>query len=146
MARDSGAFVRRAVIKRLKTAAAGGDPLPATSIYPPQRPANVPWPFVGYGVDDTAPLRASGMDGATVAFALHVYAATDAEVGGETRVKGIARWAAELLDDAVLDLMAHGCPFPAQAFVTWGSTQTIQHGDDADAFHSIVALSVTISS
>lgn len=146
MAKDSSTYVRRAVIARLKTDAAGGEPLPASSIYPPQRPANVEWPFVGYGVDDTAPLRASGLDGATVTFAIHVYAASTAELSGETRAKTIAAWVETLLDDAVLDLAAHGCPFAAKAYLTWRSSQTIQHASDADAFHTIVSIGVTVSS
>lgn len=150
MAKDCSPYLRRAVLARLKTAAAGGNPLPAASIYPPQRPANVAWPFVGYGVATTSPLRASGMDGATLDFAMHVFAATtgtgNATIGGEAKAGEIARWIAEQLDDAVLDLELRGCPFPAKAYLSWGGTQTIADDSDADAFHSIVSIAVTVSS
>ncbi len=124
--------------------------VPAGSIYPPQRPPNPEWPFVGYGVPIVSPFGASCLDGCTVGFVGHVYAETTGEgaetVQGEQRASEIAQRVVAALD-APLDLAALvDCPYPATAHVTWTGTQVIQDGSEADRFHAIVSFEVTVSS
>lgn len=149
MARDSKLYVRKAVVFAWKGYAPLVALVPAASIYPPQRPANVAWPFVGYGVPDARPFLASGMDGSTVEFAGHVYAETGgtggATVDGETFAGQVAEQLVYALGQP-LDLAARGCPWPATAHVTWTGTQVIQHEQEADRFHAIVGFRVDVSS
>lgn len=124
--------------------------VPASRIYPPQRPPNPEWPFVGYGVPVVSPFTASCLDGATVSFAGHAYAETTGEgdqtVQGELLASDIAQRMAEAIS-APLDLAALvDCPYPAVAHVTWTGTQVIQDGSEADRFHAIVSFDVTVSS
>lgn len=149
MARDSSPYVRRAVIAAWKGYAPLTALVPADRIYPPQRPANPVWPFVGYGVPVVTPFGASCLDGCAVAFAGHAYAETRSAAGatieGETRAGKIAREMVDALE-APLDLQENGCPYPATAHVTWTGTQVIQDGSEADRFHAVVGFIVTVSS
>lgn len=145
MARDSSAYVRRGVLATWKRFAPLTALVPAARIYPPQRPPNPVWPFVGYGVPIVGPFAASCLDGCTVTFAGHAYAETGPGSEGETLAGDIA---SEMVDalEAPLDLQEFGCPYPATAHVTWGGTQVIQDGTEADRFHAVVSFSVTVSS
>lgn len=151
MAKDSSLYVRKGVIRLLKATPAlvaiVGD-----RVYPPQRPANPLWPFVGYGVPTVAPFVASCLDGCEVRPAIHVYAATEgsgaATISGETRAHELLALVAATLDGAVIDLAAAeiGCPYPATAFLEWGSTQVIQDQASPAAFHGIGLFDIAVSS
>lgn len=149
MAKDSSPYVRQAVVAAWKAYAPLLALVPASRIYPPQRPPKPQWPFVGYGVPVSAPFIASCLDGATITFAGHAYAETTGEgaetVQGELRASEIAERMVTALA-APLDLAAAGCPYPAVAHVTWTGTQVIQDGSEADRFHAIVGFDVTVSS
>lgn len=149
MPRDSSPYVRQAVVAAWKAYAPLLALVPASRIYPPQRPPAPAWPFVAYGVPIVTPFGASCLDGCTVAFAGHAYAETTGEgadtVQGEQRASDIAQRMVAALD-APLDLAAVDCPYPATAFVTWTGTQVIQDGSEADRFHAIVSFNVTVSS
>lgn len=86
MANDSTPYLRPAVLGVLATAAAVTDLIPAERHYPGQRPPNPVWPFLAYGSPSAVPFTASGLDGATVSVAVHVYAATSGQ--GEDTVPG----------------------------------------------------------
>lgn len=150
MARNSSLFVRRAGLTLL----AGDAALTAIvgpRIYPPQRPAEPQWPFVGWGVPIVGPFEASCMDGNESDLAVHAYAATEGTgaqtISGEEQATEIAARIETVLADAgEVDLTAHGCPFPATAHFTWLQTQVIQDGAEADAFHAIVQFRVNVAS
>lgn len=149
MAKDSSLYVRQSALQRMKAAPAIVADVPAARVYPPQRPANPLWPFIGYGVPTSAPFTASCLDGATITVAVHVYAETTGEgddtVGGEELAQRIAANVAAVLEGSY-DLADTDCPWPATAHFAWTGTQVIQDGADADAFHGIVSFDVTVSS
>ncbi len=150
MARDTSLYVRRAGLSLLWAdadlhAAVGG------RIYPPQRPSDPTWPFVGWGVPIVGPFEASCLDGAEIDFAVHTYAATDEDgaetVSGEELATELCGHVARVLAEAgEVDLAPHGCPFPATAHFTWRSSQVIQNGSEADAFHGIVSMRANVAS
>lgn len=153
MARDSTLYVRQAVVALLKTTPEMVALVPADSIYPPQRPANPVWPFVGYGQPITVPFTASGLDGSSTAVAIHGYAETtgegDATVPGEDMCAAIMRVVVATLggeEGAEIDLADTDCPYPATAYITWTGTQIIQDGGDAGAFHGIATFDISVSS
>lgn len=150
MARNSSIYLRRAGLTLL-AADAALVAIVAGRIYPPQRPADPQWPFVGWGVPIVGPFEASCMDGNETDFAVHAYAETDgtggATVSGEERATEIAARIETVLADAgEVDLTDHGCPYPATAHFTWLSTQVIQDGAEADAFHGIVSFRANVAS
>lgn len=107
------------------------------------------WPFVGYGVPVVTPFGASCLDGCTIALAGHAYAETGTTGGGTVEGETLASDIAREMVDALalpLDLETAGCPYPATAHVTWTGTQVIQDGSEADRFHAVVGLNVTVSS
>jgi len=129
--------------------------LVADRVYPPQRPANVDWPFVGVGVPIAAPFAASGMDGSTTTIAVHAYAETggvgDDTVSGEEMAAAIIRVCVALLGgedgaEVQLDGDDTDCPFPAKAYITWTGSQVLQDGGDASAFHAFATFDVSVSS
>ena len=138
--------VKRATIAALKQAAPLGG-VPAARVYPPQRPAQPQWPFVGYGVAIEAPFGASCLDGSDITVAVHAYARTTGTgadtVSGEDAAQAIVDAVAAVLDGATLEL---GGDRPATAHYTKTGAQVIQDGTEADAFHGIVSLRVTVSS
>lgn len=151
MARDSSLYVRRAVLAAWKGYAPLLALVPAARIYPPQRPPNVAWPFVGFGVTTGTPFGASCLDGCTVAFAGHAYAETTTAGGATIEGEPQANEIAGAMVDALatpLNLAAApaNCPYPATAHVTWTGTQVIQDGSEADRFHAVVSFTVTVSS
>lgn len=169
MPRDSSIYARRAGLTLLKgdaeIAAAVAD-----RVYPPQRPSEPVWPFVGWGVPIVSPFEAVCMDGNAIDLAVHVYAATEglAETvtfsdgstfddgtgfesgttlsGEETAGRIAARIAAVLVDAGEIDLAEYGCPYPAIAHFTWQQTQVIQDGAEADAFHAIASFRLVVVS
>jgi len=150
VARDSSLYARRAGLTILKGTAALAA-IVGTRVYPPQRPADPAWPFLGWGVPIVGPFEAACMDGCAIDFALHAYAATDgtggSTVSGEERAGQIAALAAGALVAAGgVDLTAYGCPYPATAHFTWEQTQVIQDGAEADAFHAVASMRCNIVS
>jgi hypothetical protein len=146
----SGLFVRRAVVAAWQAYAPLLALVPASRIFPPQRPAKPEWPFVGYGVPNELPFEASCLDGSTIEFAGHAYAETtgsdDDTVGGEEMAGRIADAMVAALEAAgPLNLAAHGSPRAGTAYVTWTGTQVIQDGSEADNFHAVVLFRVTVS-
>lgn len=169
MARDSSIYARRAGLTLLKgdaeLAAIVGD-----RVYPPQRPSEPQWPFVGWGVPIIAPFEAVCLDGNDIDLAVHAYAATEgyAETvtfsdgstfdngaglesgltfsGEETATRIAERVAAVLVDAGEIDLTAYGCPYDAVAHFTWQQTQVIQDGAEADAFHAIATFRLVVVS
>lgn len=124
-------------------------------VYPPQRPANVQWPFVGVGVPIAAPFLASGMDGSGVQIAVHAYAETggtgDDTVSGEEMAAAIVRVCVALLGgeegaEVQLDGDDTDCPYPATAYITWTGSQVQQDGGDASAFHGFATFNVSVNS
>lgn len=120
-----------------------------TRIYPPQRPANVVWPFVGWGVALDAPFDASCMAGHQIDVAVHCYAKTSgtggSTISGEEQAGAMARRVvAVLLGAGDVDLTGFGAPADSTAHFTWLTTQVIQDGAEADAFHAIVSLRVNV--
>lgn len=154
MARDSSLFVRRAVLRLLKRAATVTVLVPAERIYPPQRPPNPTWPFIGYGQPITVPVVASGLDGSGIAVAIHAYAETTGEgddtVPGEDMAASIVRVVVAVLggeEGAEIDLQELGdCPYPAMAYISWTGSQVVQDGSEADAFHGWANFNITVSS
>lgn len=154
MAKDSALFARQAVLRLLKRDPTVTALVPAARIYPPQRPPNPQWPFIGYGVPIAAPFGASGMDGSETTAAIHVYAETtgegEATVSGEDMALSILRVVVAVLggeDGAELDLQElSDCPYPARAYISWEGSQVTQDGAEADAFHGWANIRISVSS
>lgn len=150
MARDSSIYARRAGLTLLKGDAEISAAV-ADRVYPPQRPSEPLWPFVGWGVPIVSPFEAVCLDGNAIDLAVHVYAATEGAAGGtvsgeETAALIAARTAAVLVDAGEIDLSVYGCPYPAVAHFTWQQTQVIQDGAEADAFHAIASFRLVVVS
>jgi hypothetical protein len=155
VARDSSLFVRQATLAFLKEQPTVVALVPAERVYPPQRPPNPTWPFIGYGVPGVQPFVASCLDGSRVSVAIHTYAETTGEgdetIGGEEMAAAIAAVVVAALDGATLPLdQASGgvtdCPYPATAHFTWTGTQVLQDRADASAFHGVASFDITVSS
>lgn len=125
--------------------------VPAERIYPPQRPPNPTWPFIGYGMPVTVPFVASGVDGSAHAVAIHAYA----ETGGEGEATVMGDDLAQRIVAAIVDLLGGeaGCeiplpdaPYQARATVTWTGSQCVQDGADASAFHAWATFDITVIS
>jgi hypothetical protein len=120
--------------------------VPADRVYPPQRPANPVWPFIGYGVPTSGPFVASGMDGSALTVAIHAYAETTGEgaetVGGEELAHRIAAAIVDAMGEGA-SLSDYDCPYPATAHFSWTGTQVIA---DGDAFHAIVSYAISVIS
>jgi len=152
VANDSTPYVRPAVLRLLKRAPTVTVLVPAERIYPPQRPPNPEWPFIGYGVPSSLPFGASGLDGCTVSVAIHAYAETTGEgddtVPGEDMATSIIAVVVAVLggeNGAEIDLQELAdCPYPAKAHVTWTGSQVMQDGTEADAFHAWATFTITV--
>lgn len=149
MAKPNVTYVKRAALATLAAAAPLAS-VPAERIYPPQRPANVIWPFVGYGVPITVPFSAVCLDGNEIEVAVHSYAETtgtgDATVEGEDAAQAIIDAVEAALSGVTLELADYGCPHPATAHFTSLGSQVIQDGAEADKFHGFARFRVTVSS
>lgn len=150
MAKDSSLYARRAGLVLLANSAAL-QALVGARIYPPQRPPEPVWPFVAWGVAIAGAFEASCMDGSEINVAVHAYASTEGEgaqtVPGEERATEIAALVAAVLSDAgEIDLVPHGCPYPATAHFTWVQTQVIQDGSEADDFHAVTTFRINVVS
>lgn len=144
---DSALFIRQAGLAFLKAEPTVVALVPAERIWPAQRPPNPTWPFISWGVSIAVPFAAACLEGATIDVAVHAYAATTDEAGGEDLASAIARVVANVLHGRALPLDgASDCPVAATAFFEWQRTQVIQDGADADAFHAIVQFSISVSS
>ena len=150
MASETPLYVRRAGLSLLR---ADDDltGLVGDRMYPPQRPANPVWPFIGWGVAIDVPFSASCLDGNQITVAVHCFAATTGTgvgggtISGEERAGAIAsRVVAVLIEAGEVDLGPHGLD-DATAHFTWQSTQVIPDPAEADAFHAIVSLRVTVA-
>lgn len=146
MANDASLYVRQAGLSRLKAAPGVTALVPASRIWPAQRPANPTWPFVSWGVPTTTPFLAQCMDGSTIDVAVHVYAHTTDAAGGEDSANAIAQAVVAALHGSFAIDGESDCPVPATAHFEWQRTQVIQDGPDADAFHAIVQFSISVSS
>ncbi len=138
MARDSRIPVRKAIIKALKASPAVTALVPSTRIYPAETPATLTWPFIRYGTPSVLPLRASCLDGNRLIVAVHGFSKL-----GEEAADNVAAAMARALDGAVLDLSAS---YPAKGHVTWVGGQTLRDTDEADAWHAVVNLEITVTS
>lgn len=149
MAKPNVTYAKRAALAALAAAAPLGG-VPAERIYPPQRPANVVWPFIGYGVPITTPFGATCLDGTDIEVAVHAYAETTGEgvatVEGEDAAQAIIDAIEAALDGATLELAPHGSPHPATAHFTLLGSQVIQDGAEADKFHGFARFRITVSS
>jgi hypothetical protein len=50
------------------------------------------------------------------------------------------------LDGSAIDLVPHGCPYPAVAHFTAVASQVFQDGAEADKFHGFANFRITVSS
>jgi len=140
MARDSSIPLRKAILRALKADGTITALVPASRIYPPQRPAKPQWPFILYGASIDTPLRASCLDGSTVNVAVHVF---QRGPNAEEETAAIKAALAASLDGAELDLQA---AYPAHASIVVTGGRTIQDGDEGDAWHGIVDIRADVAS
>lgn len=155
MSKVHALYVRQAGVALLKRAAPPTlpGPIPAASVFPEQRPANVSWPFVAWGAPTEVPFLASGLDGSTVNVAVHAYAETTGE-GDDTRpgadmANVLIAWVIATLggeDGAEVSLAETDCPHPATAYFTYTGSQCVQDGGDPNAFHAWATFDVAVRS
>lgn len=139
MARDTSLAARRTVIAFLKGEAAVNG-IVAARVHAGV-PDDIVWPYVRYGVDDTGPYLATGVDGSDIAMTLHAFAlgATDDDA------RELAAALSGTLDGRVLDLEPEA-GFPAKITIRWTRTQVIRDIDRIDGWHGIVQFSGTVVS
>lgn len=146
MAKDSTFYAKAAGITALQNAAAVLALVPADRVWPVQTPPNPAWPYVNWGVSDSAPFGASCLDGSTISVRVHCWARTGEAGGGEDIAHAINAAVQATLDGAAIDLAAHDCPYPATAHYTVTAAQVVRDGGEVDKFHGIVSLRIDVSS
>lgn len=154
MAKVAPRYVRQAGVAMLRRhAALEGAPIAAASIFPEQRPAGTPWPFVAWGLPITGPFLASGLDGSSTSVAVHAYAETTGEgddtVAGFDAASDLIAWVVAVLggeEGAEVSLADTDCPYPATAYIHWTGSQVVQDGADASAFHAFATFDISVSS
>ena len=137
MAKDTTTAVRRVVLPRLKTDAELLALVPVASIHPQETPALPTFPFVRYGAPSLLPVRAIGMDGADVSFAVHAFSKGRVAGGklvetAEDHAARIGAAIAKALDAAILTAGGVG-----QVKVRWRGSQLLQDPAEAGCFHSV---------
>lgn len=140
MARDTSLPARRTIVAFLKGQGAVTAFVGTWGIYARVPPDPV-WPYVRYGVDDTGPMRATGIDGAEIAIMLHAFAT--GETDDECRM--LAAALSDSLDGRVLDLAAEA-GFPARLHIRWTRTQVLRDIDRVDGWHGLVQFVGTVVS
>ena len=140
MARDSSLYVRRAVVSRLKAEAAVSA-LVADRVYGLSPPSTPAWPFVKMQPPTSIPLRATGLDGARIAFRVSGFA------------KGPDESEAAVLADAIagcldgLSVPLYDAPYSARLTdVRWLSTQIIRDPEESTGWHAFASFEATITS
>lgn len=144
MARDLSLATRRAIVATLKGAAAVTAIVPVARIYAEQPDAEPQWPFIRYGFPAVLPLRASCMDGSLIAVAVHGFAHgpdTDA-------IAPLGAAIAAALDgpDGKGLSLALSVDPAATALVQWAGSQILRDTAEANAYHVVVNLEVTVVS
>lgn len=139
MARDTSLAARRTVIAEAKQ-------IPAVAAIVGQKvysrvPEQVVWPYVRYGVDDTAPFRATGIDGANIQILLHAF--HFGETDDDCRALNSAL--SDNLGERVLDLTAEA-GFPAKMTLRWIRSQMLRDTERVDGWHGIVQFVGTVVS
>lgn len=145
MATDSTLAVRRAILTTLK-ADVGVTALVAASSIHPQSPREAPaWPFIKYGSPSGTPITASCVDGSEITVALHGFAKPRSLAGQivETAEDHAARIGAAIA--RALDKRCLALGF-GTARVRWRSSQLLQDGAEADAYHHISNFRVRVIS
>lgn len=155
MAKQSDFYVQQATIVLLKRAPTLTVLVPAERVYPPERPPNPTWPFVGVGETIVTPFLAAGMDGSATSLAVHAYAETTGEgndtVDGRAMAQAILRVVVAVLGgEQGAEVQLQGdlsdCPYPATAYFTWTGSQIVQDGTDGSAFHAFATFDISVSS
>ena len=140
MARDSSLYVRRAVISRLKAEAAVAA-IVASRVYGLSPPATPTWPFVKMQPPTATPFRATGLDGARIAFRVSGFA----KGPDETEASILGEAIAMCLDG--LSVALTDAPYPARLTDTqWTGTQTIRDPEEATGWHAFVSFEATVTS
>ena len=133
--------VRRAGLKHLATIAAVTKIVPASRHYP-MVVANPNWPFIRWGRPASTMLRATCLDGSVIGVAVHGFAKARFNVAGamiETAEDHAGRLEAALagaFDSLRLDIPRGHTKFAVT------STQLLEDGAEADAFHCVVNLRI----
>lgn len=135
--RDSSLPVRRAVVAFLRADETLGEPLPVSGLDLGGRvhegvPAEVVWPYVRYGVEDTRPLRATGLAGNEIDITIHAFA--EGETSDDCRT--LCDRLVAVLDGKTLDLAAD---YPAKLQdLRWTGTQVLRDIGSAEGWHGVV--------
>ena len=145
MASDYTLPVREAVMRALASSALAAL-VPVGSQYRGTVPAGRTFPFTRYGAPIAVPLRASGLDSATVRFTLHSYTKPLYGPDGamltpaEDRSHAIAAAIVGALGDRSL-LLAGGL----RAAVVWIGTNQLQDPSEADCWHAVASFSADVA-
>lgn len=144
MAGDLIRPVRRAVLTRLKGDAGVTALVPAASLFPSTTPAERPWPFGRLDGFRSTPIDLSCTAGAAVAFASHFFARARVVNGAE--VETAEDFASRIASAAKLALHNRRLPIEggASALVRVRSVQLLQDGEEASAYHAILACDARV--
>lgn len=144
MAEDYATPVRRAVLTHMKADDDFVAIVLATQQHPQTAPANPIWPFTRYGVPIATPIRAACVDSATISFVIHSFAKNRLE--GDRIVESAEDYAGRIasgvnrcLGGAYLDL-GDG----VTARIRWLSSQVMQDGAEAGAYHGVSSFSARV--
>ncbi|WP_375248308.1 DUF3168 domain-containing protein [Sphingomonas sp.] len=145
MAQDFTMPVRDAVMRTLAASPAVTVLVPASSQYRGTVPVGRTFPFTRYGAPIAVPLRASGLDSATIRFTIHSFTKPLNDASGrvlrpaEDQSHIIAAAIASALDDRVLRLDGY------TASIVWTGTNQLQDPAEADVWHAVTSFSADVT-
>ena len=143
MATDYTVQLRRAILPILKANTVIAS-LCAGRVYSESPPALPSWPFIRYGATINTPTEWSCADGSNMSVTIHVFDKTP----GIDQCARMVRAVIRALDERTIQLEADQdtgeTATAVECYVT--QSQISRDGDDVNAHHGIVSVSVVVSS
>lgn len=134
MPRDYSLELRQRTVATLKAYAPLTALVSAGSIYGEQTPAGVQWPFIRYGLSIAGAWEATGqLDGSTHRVTLHAFSHGPYTVAiYRIAAEAVAAMDTLTMTESVIDLQ-------------WVGTQVLRDTDEADDYHAVIEIDVTVS-
>jgi hypothetical protein len=137
VARISNTAVRQAIVGHLENDDLVTALVEADRIYGEQVPAKPQWPFIQYGADVDAPLRATCLDGQVIDVAVHSFARGPG-AGPAIAIGGVV---AASLDGRTFDLTT---PYAGKAKVRYTGGRTMRDDADANSWHRVSEFEIRV--
>jgi hypothetical protein len=123
--------LRQAIIQHLRGDADLTALVPAVRIYGQRTPAQLTWPFIGYGAPSESPVRA----GTQIRITMHAFSKAQFEDEASNIVAAMQK----SLENAVLDVGAG-----LKAYLAYVGSQILADPAEADAWHGVATWNATI--